>query len=172
MSTVQLSQYTLLDSTHGLVPAMAVPQNIIQYIVSEMTGKALSDYLQFFNLGGFYIDADLLEQHGTQRELDLVYVDKLRDEFENGIMQRSENAGVVIGLGEGWKELKNVGGKAYRITKDCPLLSQLSVGGKIGQVIRGGHRTGAVRQMDESEQYWYYQVLLPSKCFILIYPDY
>lgn len=166
--------YTLLStaqSTAGLKQADPVSATLIENISAQMTGKALSDNLGYFSLGFFYIDAELLEQHPTQRPVNSVYVDKLVSLFESGTIQRSENAGVVIGLGEGWNKLKNIGPIAYRITQDCSLVDDLSIGsgGAIGQVIRGGHRTEAVRRLSQmpemgEEGYWYYQVLVPSKC--------
>lgn len=170
--------YTLLNSaqsTAGLGQATPVSPAVIQTLSAQMTGKALSDHLGHFSLGYFYIDGELLEQHPTQRAVNSEYVDTLVELFQSGTIQRTENAGVVIGLGEGWNKLKNTGEVVYRISKDSPMLKDLSIGsgGAIGQVIRGGHRTEAVRRLSKmpdmgEEGYWYYQVLVPSKCSINI----
>jgi hypothetical protein len=52
------------------------------------------------------ISNDSHEAHSTQRETDRVYVAKLMEEFvEKGVL-RVENPGIVIGLREGWNEMK------------------------------------------------------------------
>ena len=168
--------YTLLDAAHptaGLGQANLVSLKVIEYMSTEMTGKAPSDHLAHFTLGHFYIDAELLQQHPTQRPIDSGYVDSLVESFESGVIQRTKNAEVVIGLGEGWSKLKNTGEVIYRISKSSSIIKDLSIcsGGAIGQIIRGGHPTEAVRQLFKlpkmgEENYWYYQVLLPSKSFI------
>ena len=86
---------------------------------------------------------------------------------------RTESPGVVIGLSKGWEKMKNTGPLPLRITTASSYLSHLSVSadGPITQVIRGGHRTEAIRCLSEHEEYskvnyWYYNVLLPSKSTI------
>jgi hypothetical protein len=136
------------------------------------TGTALSNDIGFFSLGYFLITTSLLAQHPAQRELDQNQVKALREKFEARGIFRTENPGVVIGLGKGWNDMKNTGPHTYMISQSSPHLSRLSLtdNGPIGHVIRGGHRTAAIRNLAvhsepprPQEGYWYYQVLLPGK---------
>ena len=86
---------------------------------------------------------------------------------------RSEEVGVVIGLGQGWNQIKNNGPLPYMITLEFPHISKLSTSSNkpIAQVIRGGHRTKSIKHFSiESEQpdesYWLYTVLIPSKYIV------
>jgi hypothetical protein len=179
--TMSSTPYTLLDAQtpiSELIQAKPIPQAVFDTVSSEMTGYALSQHLQNFSLGLFFIDTDLVEQHPSQREVLSSYVDKLVEDFEQSQILRMEQYGVAIGLGEGWEGLKNNSGVTYRITSSSPCVDTLrgSDGGAIAQVIRGGHRTEAVRRLSQKpdmseENYWCYLVLLPGKCSYHFYCD-
>ena len=94
--------------------------------------------------------------------------------IHNGAI-RVENPGVVIGLGEGWTHMKTNGQQMWKISKKDPYPDHLALvpGRPIGQVIRGGHHTEAVKLMaaeleKEEEAYWCYHVLLPGKSLIFL----
>jgi hypothetical protein len=171
--------YTLLNAewpVQGLSKASAVPDNIIHTISSSFKGSAISQHSGYFSLGLFFIDIELLQQHHVQRPIDSSHVEELVDDFEKRGADRIENSGVVIGLGEGWTEMKNSSPIKYRIRNTFPFLDKLalSTGGPIGQVIRGGHRTQAIKEFSalpghSDEGYWLYEVLLPSKSICLLY---
>ena len=165
------TSYIVLDGEWPVLgQASPVPSSVLEMISSSMSGLSITNHIGYLSIGDFFIDSDLLEQHMTQRPIDSKYVDTLRDNFETTTILRSESPGVVIGLGEGWNWMKNTSSDACRITNTFPHLHHLSIasGGPIGQIIRGGHRTEAVRRLSKlpgysDEKYWYYTVLLPSK---------
>ena len=143
---------------------------VLQAVFSEMTGNVLSNNISHFSLGLFYINTDLVEQHPAQRAISSSYVDELVQDFEQTNILRTECPGVVIGLNGGWKNLKNTGGAIYRISSSSSCIDMLrgTSGGPIAQVIRGGHRTEAIRCFSgkpdmSDENYWCYNVLLPSR---------
>jgi len=173
------TSFKLLDGEWPILsPAVAVPPTVMEAIVSDGLGSAITSYLGYLSLGQFYIDAELVEPHCSQRPVSTSHVNVLVDDFEKRGIFRSENSGVVIGLGEGWMEMKNNGPDIYKITKNSvhlPLLS-LCPGGPIAQVIRGGHRTAAVQKYAATsdnlhEAYWLFTVLVPCefKLFHLFY---
>jgi hypothetical protein len=136
------------------------------------TGNAggITGYLDYFSLGQFYIDVDLLEPHPCQRDLVPYHLNTLQKAFEAQGVLRTENSAVVIGLGEGWYHMKKNNPNSYRITKSCSFLSKLQTkpSGPIAQVIRGGHRTATIKNYSsqegrEDEGYWYYTVLVPGQ---------
>ena len=148
-----------------------IPQHIIQLIKDEAIGTSLTNFNSYLSLGYFYIHTSLLEAHPLQRPIDHSHVQRLKADFEERGILRTECPGVVIGLGEGWNELRNTTPNtlSYKISPSCPHLNRLALssGGKIGQVIRGGHRTAAVALFAETpetfhESYWYYNVLVPG----------
>jgi hypothetical protein len=163
--------YTLLDGEWPILEqAPPIPDHIMQKFSSNCSGLAITSNLAYFSLGLFYIDVDLVEPHPTQRQINLKHVGDLVNDFETGGISRLENPGVVIGLGLGWNLMKNYTPDKYKITTTCTHLSHLSStsGGPIGQVIRGGHRTEAIRQFSKlpensEERYWLYEVLVPGK---------
>jgi hypothetical protein len=159
----------------SLGPASPVPDNIFQAVSSDRTHSGLTTYLPYFSLGDFMVDVDLLEPHPTQRKIDSLHLDTLLKSFENTGAQRVENYGVAIGLGEGWNNLKKLEGKLLRITSATPNLENLRItpGGPIAQVIRGGHRTAAIKHFStlpdmSDEGYWCYTILIPSKSFFIL----
>ena len=153
--------------------ASPVPSSIMDSISTDVTGSAITKNLGYLSLGHFFIDVSLLEQHATQRAIDPQHAGSLSFMFETSGVNREENPGVVIGLGEGWNKMKNNGPEKYRITPEFEHLHKLSLepNGPIASVIRGGHRTEAMRiftkdNEDKSDAYWCYNVLLPSKFFL------
>jgi hypothetical protein len=166
------TSYTLLDSEWPAFDvATHVPAHIIETISSTSTGLGLSTNLGYFSIGHFFIDVDLVQQHSTQRPISLDHINSLKDGFENRGIQRTESAGVVIGIGKGWLDMKNSSPINYRITSSSSPHHHhlgLSSDGPIAEVIRGGHRTEAIRQFsalpgNSNENYWYYNVLIPGK---------
>ena len=153
-----------------LQDATPLPPTVLQSINSQCTGNAISSHIGFLSLGYFYIDVNLLEQHPTQRQISSHHANYLKEDFETRGILRTESPGVVIGLGKGWEKMKNSGPLPLRITTASSYLSHLSLSanGPIAQVIRGGHCTEAIRRLSEckEENYWYYNVLLPSKSTI------
>jgi hypothetical protein len=101
----------------------------------------------------------------------LDHINSLKDGFENRGIQRTESARVVIGISKGWLNMNNSSPISYRITSSSsPHHHHLgdSSDGPIAKVIRGGHRTEAIRQFsalpgNSNENYWYYNVLIPGK---------
>jgi hypothetical protein len=142
---------------------------IFEAIKTAANGAAINPYLGYFSLGNFYIHTSLLNPHPTQRSINKGHVQLLKEEFKNKGIFRVENSGVVIGLGEGWNQMKNNGPVPFMINPTCPHLSHLSTtpNGPIAEVIRGGHRTEAVKTYatesnQPEESYWYYTVLIPG----------
>ena len=89
--------------------------------------------------------------------------------FSSREENRIENPGIIIGLGEEWLDMKKKGPGHIFISLSCPHLSRLSLipGGPIGQIIRGSHRTAAVklffsREENIGQNYWVYNVLVPG----------
>ena len=118
----------------------------------------------------FYLcKLELLEPHPTQRPIDPSHITTLLNEFNECGLLHYEHPGVVIGLGEGWMELKNTGNNNYKITKNDEFLYHLSINNNpspIAQIIWGSHRTEAIKKYAESERklekvYWLYKVLIP-----------
>ena len=160
-----------------LQQANPVSVNIMDRIKSEASGSAITSHIGYISLGCFFIHTDLLEPHPTQRPISQPHVQKLRDDFARMGVLRMEHVGVVIGLGNGWGQMKNQTPNHYMISTSCPHLPRLANthGGPIAQIIRGNHRTAAIRnfskspQSDPSQNYWFYQVLLPSMFSIIIF---
>jgi hypothetical protein len=153
-----------------LEEASPISHEVKAHILKNGTGIGIEERIKFLSLGEFYIDVDLLVPHALQRPMLPSHASKLLEDFEMQGILRSNNAGVVIGLGKGWMNMKNNTGYNYRITKDFAHLSRLShdEGGPIAEVIRGGHRSEAVRRYAlsregrEDEAYWIYTVLIPG----------
>jgi hypothetical protein len=151
--------------------AKPVPPNVFNRIRSNGTGSAITSEIGFFTLGIFYITPDLLEPHPTQRPINHNHVTVIIRDFQSLGIHRLEEPGVVIGLGDGWLKMKNNGEVPYMITPSSPHLNLLSSthGGPIGQIIRGGHRSAAIKRFSRSEQehmsqnFWAYKVLLPGQ---------
>ena len=171
---------TLGDSwpISGMTRATPLSDQVFQAISAASNGAVITDQLGHFSLGSFYIHTSLLEPHLTQRPLDMGHVKVLMEDFQKHGLLRSEEAGVVIGLGQGWQEMKHNNSLPFMIDPSFPHLSKLSLspcsGQPIAQVIRGGHRTRAVKQFSESlnqpeENYWLYTVLIPGKFIFKFY---
>lgn len=168
--------YRLLEGDWPILDTVAPVQSIIlDKIKSDANGYSITTHMNFLSLGCFFIDTDLLEPHPTQRPINQAHVTALLEDFEKMGVLRVESPGVVIGLGNGWLDMKNSGPHAYRITTSCDHLNQLSTtqGGPIGQIIRGGHRTAAIKQFSKSlnadqisQNFWYYHVLIPGKSWL------
>jgi len=146
---------------------------VIESIKTTANGEAISNSWGYLYLGSFYIDTTLLEPHPTQRAIKPAHIRTLKASFDKIGVRRAEHPGVVIGLGDQWKQLKNTNPLPFMISTTCPHLSKLSLHGTdtgpIAQVIRGGHRTAAVQSLAKETQkpednYWFYHVLSPGVC--------
>jgi hypothetical protein len=91
-------------------------------------------------------------------------------------IHRAEHPGVVIGLGEGWWWMKKTIPRNIYISTSSPHLDLLTatLGGPIAQVIRGNHRSQAIkrysnRKICPGENFWYYEVLVPGISYILYF---
>ena len=169
--------YKLLD---GIWPVLEdfppVPSHVLNRIKTDANGAAISTHIQYLSLGLFLIDTDLLQPHATQRPLDQSHVKQLQQDFENFGIHHMDHPGVVIGLGNGWLQMRNRGPHCYRISGNSPHLHLLATeqGGPIAQVIRGGHRTSAIQnyslypdKTNAHQNFWLYNVLAPGQfCFI------
>ena len=165
---MSLTKYNLLkDSWPVLDQALPLSDEVYSIIKDANNGAIINNFLGHLTLGQFYIHTSLLESHTTQRELEEKHVGSLCKDFtERGIF-RSQFVGVVIGNGDGWNMMKNNGPTPFMINLTSPHLSRLSKysGGPIAQVIRGGHRTEAIKkyakkQNQPEENYWLYTVLI------------
>ena len=170
-NTAPLS-YQLLDGDWPILdPFPPVPEHVIARIATDASGSAILNNLQYLSLGLFLIDTNLLQPHPTQRPLDQSHVSQLREDFERLGIHRMESPGVVIGLGEGWLQMKNPGPQLYRISNMSPHKHLLATQpeGPIAEIIRGGHRTEAIRvhstqpdSSDPQQDFWLYNVLAPG----------
>ena len=116
--------YTLLEGSlpvAGLVEANTVSAEVNQKVLDGRTGTTLTELIHYYSLGKIFIDAELLEQHPVQRDRNLKHIEELVGEYENTGICRNDHSGVIIGLGDGWKQLKNTGEVVYRISKDSPI---------------------------------------------------
>ena len=86
--------------------AEPVSEALLAVISSDMNGLTLSNNINYLSLGFFYIDVNFTKQHTVQRPLKLSHVNCLKDVFEKEGICHQENAGVAIGLGEGWSQMK------------------------------------------------------------------
>lgn len=152
--------------------ANPVSAKIIDQIKLDANGSTITTHIAYLSLGHFFINTDLLEPHHTQRPLDQNHVLNLRNDFGDMGILRVDHPGVVIGLGDGWNDMKNNTPNHYMISPSSPHLNLLSTtaGGPIAQIIRGKHRTAAIKSLSKassnpSQNYWFYQVLLPSMSF-------
>jgi len=142
---------------------------IFEWIKASTDGTELTSWLGYLSLGDFYIHTGLLEAHTCQRPTVLSHAEMLKEEFKAIGIRREEYPGLIIGLGPGWLQMKNNEVIPYKITPSCTHLSRLSINnaGPIGQVLRGGRRTEAVRlyaaECERPEDnYWLYKVLIPG----------
>ena len=169
-SPMPVLPYTLLEGPWPLLQkANPVPEIILDKVLQDANGNAITNHIGYFSLGFFYIDSRLLVPHSTQRPLNNNHVNKLYDDFCHMGIFRTQFPGVVIGLGEGWNHMHNTGAKPYKISISSPHLHHLSKSpnGPIAEIIRGNHRTEAIRRYSHHtpnfhENFWYYNVLLPG----------
>ena len=121
--------------------AQEVPAYILENIKQDAFGASISSHMSYLSLGYFFIRTGLLEPHPTQRPLNQQHVMALKDDFIRIGIHRLENPGVVIGMGEDWNYMKKNTPKHMFINQSSPHLNRLALtpGGKIGQVLRGGH---------------------------------
>jgi hypothetical protein len=152
--------------------APQIPPYIWEQIHSDACGSAISSHIQYLSLGFFLINTGLLEPHPIQRKIDQNHVKQMRNEFDSKGIHRMDYPGVVIGLGKGWLSMNHRGPQNYLISPTSPHLHHLSKthGGPIAQIIRGGHRTAAIRNYSQdptnlnmAENFWYYRVLVPGQ---------
>ena len=165
--------YTLIDDAeYSFEEASSLPKAVFANTCTFNSGDGISRNLGHYTIGNFYIDCDLLEPHSCQRPIDKNHAELLHDQFTNQGILRDQNPGVVIGNGPGWMKIKT--SHAYKITSQCSFLSELrlSPGGPIGQVIRGGHRTKAIKlysdkKQEPEENFWLYTVFIPGNIIYL-----
>jgi hypothetical protein len=65
------ASYTVIDAENpaaGLTQATPISDAVFQALSSNMTALGLSEHIDQFTLGFFYIDVDLLQPHLTQRK--------------------------------------------------------------------------------------------------------
>jgi hypothetical protein len=177
MSLSTSTTYNLLDGNWPILDvAHPIPVQVVDAIKDEVD---ITSKISFLSLGYFFIDVDLLEQHDVQRPIVATHIEELGKRFKKVGVLHTKYPGVVIGLGNGWYNMKNSGPNPYYISKSCPHLHLLSSSpqGHIGQIIRGGHRTEAIRLYSRSqgthnvqENFWCYNVLVPGTPFIYTYP--
>jgi hypothetical protein len=186
--------YSLLEGDWPVLDRANVSPLVFKKIQSDANGFSISTHIEHLSLGKFLISTDLvahiknlslgtflistdlLEPHPVQRETSLKHVQKLCNDFMNQGVSRIENPGVIIGLGEGWLDMKKKCPGHILISSSCPHLSQLSLipGGPIGQIIRGSHRTAAVKLFSSREEnvgqnYWAYNVLVPGELWTFLF---
>lgn len=164
--------YKLLVGTWPILEDFPpVSEHVMTRIKTDASGTAISNNLQHLSLGLFFIDTDLLMPHSTQRPVNQHHVKELREGFEKFGIHRMDSPGVVIGLGDGWLQMKNNGPNCYKISKTSPHVHLLAAepGGPIAHIIRGGHRTEAIRNYSRypdntnfSQNFWMYHVLVPG----------
>ena len=146
---------------------------VFEAIQNANNASVLSFNQGHFTLGDFYIHTSLLKPHKTQRALDNNHVEKLVRDFQDTGVFRVDYPGVVVGIGEGWQWMKHNSPIPYKITPTSPHLTELSGEAPefIGEVIRGDHRTEAIKRYAEAnnkpeESYWLYKVLIPGMLLI------
>jgi hypothetical protein len=147
-----------------------VDTKIIERILDEGSGQAIDNNSQYLSLGYFFIHTELLTPHKVQRQVDQEQVRRLIDQFNAVGVHRTNNAGVVIGLGPGWFDMLRTKGKHVMIDSSSPHLGKLanSENGPIGEIICGGHRTAAIKAFNQrnnliNQNFWLYNVFIPSK---------
>jgi hypothetical protein len=158
-----------------LQQAYLIPDIVMDKVLQDANGSAITNHIGYFSLGFFYIDCTLLVPHSTQRPIDNKHADKLLDDFSSTGIFRTESPGVIIGLGEGWNHMRNGTPTPYKISKSSPHLKHLakSSGGPIGQIIRGNHHTEAIRRFSShplnfNQNFWCYHVLVPGEYILII----
>jgi hypothetical protein len=170
--------YELLEGNWPVLGLAEQPTaEIIEDIKKAAYGYSITEHIGFLSLGYFLISTELLEMHPTQRPTNQAHIQRLRKDFLNRGILRIANPGVVIGLGDGWYNMKKDTQKHMMIDPQSPHLTHLSntPNGPIGQIIRGGHRTRAVESLAkhtegfEDHDYWYYNVLIPGMFSVILY---
>jgi len=134
------------------------------------TGSSITTNLSYLSLGYFFIQTSLLESHATQRDIDWLHVKKLTAAFVANGVHRKEHPGVVIGIGNGWYNMRKNIPRDVLITASSPHRNLLAEkpGGAIGQIICGNHCSAAVKALSQtskeydSQDFWYYNVLVPG----------
>jgi hypothetical protein len=162
--------YTLLQGSWPILDKVQPPAEVLEKIKTDALGSSIKDHEGFLSLGYFLISTDLLEPHSTQRRIDCDHLKKLKDAFMMQGILRFENGGVVIGCGDGWYDMKKKTPGHIMIDSRSPHIHRLSSapGGPIGYIIRGGHRSAAIKSFSLSvegaldQDYWFYNVLVPG----------
>ena len=143
---------TISGTWPDLAPGIEEASSVSDEIIARVKN---TEDLGHFTLGDYYIDAELLEPHPTQRPIAPFHIDSLIQEFIDRGVLRSEYPGVVIGSGEGWMKMKNTGKNPYKITKDNEFLYHLSINNQISpiaQIIRGSHQTEAIKKYEHPKK--------------------
>ena len=143
---------TISGTWPDLAPGIEEASSVSDEIIARVKN---TEDLGHFTLGDYYIDAELLEPHPTQRPIAPFHIDSLIQEFIDRGVLRSEYPGVVIGSGEGWMKMKNTGKNPYKITKDNEFLYHLSINNQISpiaQIIQGSHRTEAIKKYEHPKK--------------------
>jgi hypothetical protein len=138
-----------------------VSVRILEKIKTEANGSALSSNIDFLTLGYYYIDTTV----STQRQIDQNHVMELGLAFENkGILrEEKKHAGVMIGLGNGWYQMKKDNPKNIMISTTSPHLPLLSdrPNGPIAEIIHGNHCCAAIKRLSHTvpaykdQNFWY-----------------
>jgi hypothetical protein len=172
-STASSLSYQILDGSWPVLEqAVALPTAIMKEAYGACNSSFIGSSLGYFDLGMFYIHTTLLKAHPTQRSVSLPHIEALQQSFANTGIRRAENPGVVIGLGNGWHNMKNSHPVPVMITPGFSHLYQLQIDGEgpVGEIIRGNHRTIAMQcfsqqqeQEDLSEPFWLYRVLITGE---------
>lgn len=145
--------------------------DILTKISNDANGTSITLHMNLLSLGKFFIYPELLEPHYAQRDTNEDHVEELVKEYLKLGLLRMEHPGVVIGLGDGWRQMRmDNNAKQVMICPSSPHLHRLRAtpDGPIGQIIRGGHRTKAIAKLAKDNieysgnRYWLYHVLIPG----------
>jgi hypothetical protein len=164
-------EWQMLEGDWPILAKAEINQPILDQIKLEANGSSIINHHDYLWLGAFFIQTDLLTQHSVQREPTRQNVTNLIERFEKSGIRRVQNKGVVIGVGEGWYDMKKNVKHHIFISPTSPHCNRLNAyrNGPIGQIIRGGHRTLAIRDFSKSrkcpeQNYWMYDVYIPGMC--------
>ena len=177
-SAITLSPYQVLKGDKWPVLSQATPISdaVFEMVSAGALGSVLTQNIGYFEIGRFYIDVKFLKPHPSQRPILSSHAENLKGDFERNGIDRADHEGVVIGIGKGWEWMKHNDPIPFRITEAFTHLDKLrstdSCDGFIGHIIRGGHRTEAIRRYaeipgNEDEGYWLYKVLCPGKSLLI-----
>jgi hypothetical protein len=120
-STSSVNLYQLLTGEWPVLEtASPIPDQILEAITSDKSSHALCTHLPYLTLGYFYIDADLVESHSSQRPIISEHAEHLKQDFVDQTPLHDAKPRAVIGLGDGWNNMKNTSPVNFKITKTFP----------------------------------------------------